>query len=64
MSGHPAFELIREEDLVAQGLAKRGRSNCVLASDNLASLGISLRPVDVALRDTMSRYAAVFNRGS
>lgn len=52
-----ACELIREEDLVTLGLADVGRSNCVLASENLAKLGISMRPVELALRDTMQRYA-------
>lgn len=50
-------ELISEEQLVAQGLAVKARSNCVLASTRLGELGITLRPIDVALRDCMTRYA-------
>ena len=55
-------ELIREEDLVARGLAKLGRSNCVLASGNLAALGITMRPAEVALRDALQRYALATTR--
>jgi 3,5-epimerase/4-reductase len=55
-------ELIGEDALVALGLADVGRSNCILASENLAKLGISLRPIDVALRDTMQRYAMALHR--
>lgn len=51
-------EWIREEDLVAQGLATKARSNNVMASRRLGELGISMRPIDVALRDTVQKYAA------
>jgi dTDP-4-dehydrorhamnose reductase len=50
--------LIGEEELVARGLASKARSNCVLTSRRLAELGITMRPVDVALRDAMVKYAA------
>jgi dTDP-4-dehydrorhamnose reductase len=53
-----SVDLIGEEELVERGLAKLGRSNCILASDNLAALGITMRSVDVALRDAMKQYAA------
>jgi dTDP-4-dehydrorhamnose reductase len=52
------YTLITADDLVARGLAAKARSNCVLASPRLAALGVSLRPVDVALRDAMTSYAA------
>lgn len=51
-------ELIAEAELVARGLAQKGRSNCVLSSERLDALGLTMRPVDVALRDCMIRYAA------
>ncbi len=51
------YTLIGEDDLVARGLATHARSNCVLASPRLAGLGISMRPIDAALRDTMTEYA-------
>ncbi len=51
-------EWITEQDLVKQGLAVRKRSNNVMKSDRLAALGITMRPIDVALRDTMQKYAA------
>ena len=53
-----SYELIGEAELVARGLAAKARSNCILASDNLAKLGVRMRPIDVALRDTMKQYAA------
>ena len=51
------YELIGEDDLVGRGLAVKARSNCLLASPRLAELGIDMRPTQVALRDTMERYA-------
>lgn len=51
-------EWIREEDLVAKGLATKKRSNNIMQSDRLKALGIEMRPIDVALRDTMVKYAA------
>jgi dTDP-4-dehydrorhamnose reductase len=48
---------IADEELVARGLAVRARSNCILASPRLAALGITMRPIEVALRDAMERYA-------
>jgi 3,5-epimerase/4-reductase len=50
-------ELIGAEELVERGLAVKGRSNCVLVNDRLPALGIEMRPIDVALRATMERYA-------
>lgn len=55
-------ELIEEAELVRRGLAKLGRSNCELASPRLAELGITMRPVEVALRETMAAYAAEIRR--
>ncbi len=51
------YELITAEDLVARGLAAKARSNCVLSSERLAAAGVTMRPIDVALRDAMERYA-------
>lgn len=50
-------EWITNDDLVAQGLAKKGRSNNFLASENLAKLGITMREVHIALKETMQKYA-------
>lgn len=52
------FEWIREEDLVALGLAAGKRSNNILRSDRFQEYGITMRPIDIALRDTMEKYAA------
>lgn len=51
------YTLITPEALVTRGLAVKARSNCLLASPRLAELGITLRPIDVALRDAMEQYA-------
>lgn len=51
------YTLIGESELVARGLATHARSNCVLASPRLAELGIAMRPIDVALRDAVIKYA-------
>ena len=51
-------ELIPAGELVTRGLVVAPRSNCVLASPRLAALGISMRPVDVALDDVLHRYRA------
>lgn len=50
-------EWIDNDDLVKRGLAVKGRSNCILQSDRLKEVGIHLRPIDVALRETMIKYA-------
>jgi glucose-1-phosphate thymidylyltransferase len=50
-------EWIQEADLLAQGLVNKKRSNTILQSTLLHELGIEMRPIDVALRDTMIRYA-------
>lgn len=52
-------EWISNDELVAQGLAKKGRSNNFLASTRLAEFGIVMRPVQEALRDTMQKYASM-----
>lgn len=48
---------ISEADLVAKGLAAKGRSNNFLNSDRLEALGIHMRPIDQALEETMIAYA-------
>ena len=50
-------EWITESDLVNEGLAKKKRSNNILQSDNLEKLGIKMRPVKEAVRDTLEKYA-------
>lgn len=50
-------EWIADEDLVALGLATKGRSNNFLASERLNTIGIHMRPAKEALRDTMQKYA-------
>ncbi|MCC6563398.1 sugar nucleotide-binding protein [Candidatus Uhrbacteria bacterium] len=54
--GHQT-EWISEHELVAKGLATKKRSNNVMQSKRLQELGIEMRPIDVALRDIMIRYA-------
>jgi dTDP-4-dehydrorhamnose reductase len=55
---------IKEEDLVALGLADKKRSNNIMASLNLAKYGIKMRPVKVAVEETIKKYAlAIKNSG-
>ena len=51
-------EWISDAELVAKGLVTKQRSNCILQSTRLAEYGIFMRPIEVALRDTMMKYAA------
>jgi 3,5-epimerase/4-reductase len=51
-------EWIRAEDMVSQGLAVKARSNCILQNTRLPELGIQMRPIEEALRNTMQQYAA------
>lgn len=53
-----ANEWIDNDDLVKLGLATKGRSNCILQNTRLRALGIEMRPISVALRDCMEKYAA------
>jgi hypothetical protein len=57
-------EWITEQDLVTLGLANKKRSNNVMRSARLEALGIQMRPIDVAIRDVMERYAAAVNHQS
>ncbi len=50
-------EWISNDDLVGQGIATKGRSNNFLHSENLQKIGIEMRDVKEALRDTMEKYA-------
>lgn len=50
-------EWIEEDDLLRQGLVAKARSNNIMQNFRLPALGIHLRPIDVALRDCMEKYA-------
>ncbi len=50
-------EWISNDELVAQGLASKGRSNNLLASERLAEFGITMRPVHEAVLDTVQKFA-------
>ncbi len=56
-------EWISNDELVGQGLAKKGRSNNFLANTRLAEIGITMRPVKEALRDTLMKYAEAKKQG-
>ncbi len=49
--------LVTPEVLLERGAIAKARSNCILASARLEAIGIRMRPIDVALRDCMQRYA-------
>lgn len=50
-------DLISEEELVRRNLAVKARSNCILSSTRLAEAGITMRPIEEALRAAMIAYA-------
>jgi len=50
-------EWITEEDLLGQDLVAKKRSNNILQNTRLKQLGIEMRPLDVALRECMVKYA-------
>src|SRR3989338_1837358 len=52
-------EWISNDELVKIGLAEKGRSNNFLHSENLEKIGIKMRPIKEALRDTMQKYKKV-----
>jgi len=58
VSPNHEVRMISEEELIGTGLVKKERSNCILASDRLAALGVRMRPIDEALAATMKAYAA------
>ncbi len=51
------YQKVDEADLIKKGLVKVQRSNCIMQSSRLEELGIHMRPIDVALRETMQLYA-------
>ena len=51
-------EWIGDAELATRGLTAKNRSTCILQSTRLAELGITMRPIAIAIRDTMERYAA------
>lgn len=53
-----ANEWITNEQILAQGLVKSARPNCLLQDTRLPAIGIHLRPIEEALRDCMEKYAA------
>jgi dTDP-4-dehydrorhamnose reductase len=54
--GH-RFKLIAEDELVSRGLTIRPRSNCILASSRLESLGVRMQPSETALPGVFRKYA-------
>lgn len=56
-------EWIGNDELVPLGLATKGRSNCILQNTRLKEIGIEMRPISVALRDCMEKYAAAVRAG-
>jgi hypothetical protein len=54
--GHTC-EWIEEDDLAKKGLVIARRSNCILQSERLKEIGADMRPISIALRDAMEKYA-------
>lgn len=45
------FELLKEEDLPQ--VATAGRSNCILSANKLKQEGVTMRPVEEAVREAL-----------
>jgi len=52
-----SYELIPEDELVRRGLALEKRSNCILSSQRLDALGLTMRPIAEALPAVLHDYA-------
>ncbi|MEI6627452.1 MAG: sugar nucleotide-binding protein [bacterium] len=50
-------EWIKESDLLKLGLTKKQRSNNILNTEKLASIGVNMRHIHDAIIDTMKKYA-------
>jgi dTDP-4-dehydrorhamnose reductase len=50
-------EWISTDQLMALGLVDKTRSNCIVQNTRLKEYGITMRPIQVALRDCMEKYA-------
>jgi dTDP-4-dehydrorhamnose reductase len=55
-------EWVTENELVEYGLVKKMRSNNILQSNNLKTIGIQMRPIGEAIRDVVKKYAENKNR--
>lgn len=51
-----SYNLIRPEELLSKGLAKTGRSNCILDNSKLVAEGIKMRDVREAIKSALSEY--------
>lgn len=60
--GH-SYELIRSEELLSMGLAKTGRSNCILSTAKLLKEKIYLPTADWSIRYCLIRYAQEWRGG-
>jgi dTDP-4-dehydrorhamnose reductase len=56
-------EWITPQELLDQGLIVKLRSNNIMSSENLEKVGIHMREVHEALRDTMQKYAKAKKEG-
>ncbi len=55
-------EFISTEELYRLGLARAGRSNCVLNTDKLIRAGVKIPPIKERIREVMAEYAASVKR--
>lgn len=56
------WEMITTEEMYEDGLAKAGRSNCILSGAKLAAAGIELTPAPDAIRGCLREYARILGR--
>lgn len=54
-----SYETITVEQMYEQGLAKAGRSNCVLSTEKLENTGIKLPDAPEAIKNCLREYAGV-----
>lgn len=49
---------LSEQELVDVGLAKKKRSNNIMASENLEKLGVNMRPIKEAVEDAIKKFTS------
>jgi len=58
------FEVIRDDDLYKQGLAKAVRSNCVLNTSRLEEDGVFLPPINERIKEVLNEYKQYIESGA
>lgn len=56
------YELITIEQMEIDGLAKTGRSNCILDSSKLKNAGVHLKPAEVRIKECLREYKKHYDK--